>query len=75
MDEKIKDFSKENRQTKEKEKRIKRKEEIYSGESGESSEEESEESRSGFFCKFSFKNETKKVFMTNYHVLNNKNFK
>ena len=27
----------------------------------------------GFFCKIPFKNETKKVFMTNYHVLNDKN--
>ena len=27
----------------------------------------------GFFCKIPFRNETKKVFMTNYHVLNDEN--
>ena len=44
LNEKIKEFRKENKQTKEKEKKIKIKEEIYLGESDENSDEESEES-------------------------------
>ena len=28
----------------------------------------------GFFCKFSYKKQAIKVFMTNYHVLNEKDF-
>ena len=44
LNEKIKEFRKENKQTKEKEKKLKIKEEIYLGESDENSDEESEES-------------------------------
>ena len=29
-------------------------------------------SATGFFCKIPYKNETLKVFMTNYHILNEK---